>query len=194
MTSSKQLWLLTGGNGAGKSTFYRLFLAPRGIKLVNADLIAGEINRARPEEFSYEAAEIAGRLMKDLLYKNVSFCYETVFSHESKIDFVAEARGQGYEIILVYIHLDTAELNEARVHQRVTEGGHAVPAEKIKSRIPRTMKNIARTIPLANQVSLFDNSSANNPFKEVARVRRGKCVKVSRPLPIWAGELLRGIL
>ncbi|MBU4387891.1 dephospho-CoA kinase [Candidatus Dependentiae bacterium] len=105
MTALKQLWLLAGGNGAGKSTFYRLFLAPRGIKLVNADLIAREIDPRHPEQFSYQAAEIAGRVMKDLLNQGVSFCYETVFSHESKIDFTARARGLGYEIILVYIGL-----------------------------------------------------------------------------------------
>ncbi len=93
MTSAKQLWLLAGGNGAGKSTFYRLFLAPRGIKLVNADLIAREINPEHPDKFSYEAAEISGRVMKDLLLNGVSFCYETVFSHESKVDLVRDHTG-----------------------------------------------------------------------------------------------------
>jgi predicted ABC-type ATPase len=44
MTESRQLWVLAGGNGAGKSTFHRLFLAPRGVKLLNADRIAAEIN------------------------------------------------------------------------------------------------------------------------------------------------------
>ena len=194
MTASKQLWILTGGNGAGKSTFFRLFLAPQGIKLVNADLIAREINPQQPEQFSYEAAEIASRMTRDLLHQNVSFCFETVFSHESKIDFTAEARAQGYEIILVYIHLDTPALNEARVHQRVTEGGHSVPAEKIKSRIPRTMKHIAAVLPLANEARLLDNSSAKNPFKQVALIRRGKCVNAAHPLPQWAKELLANIL
>ena len=33
----KQLWLLVGGNGAGKSTFYRLILEPLGLPFVNAD-------------------------------------------------------------------------------------------------------------------------------------------------------------
>jgi predicted ABC-type ATPase len=29
MADSKQLWVLAGGNGAGKTTFYNLFLAPQ---------------------------------------------------------------------------------------------------------------------------------------------------------------------
>jgi predicted ABC-type ATPase len=194
MTVSKQLWVLAGGNGSGKSTFYRLILAPRGLKLVNADLIAREINPEHPEQFSYEAAEIAARIMRDLLYQGVSFCFETVFSHESKIDFVAEAKALGYEIILVYIHLDTPELNEARVQQRVTEGGHTVPAGKIRSRIPRTMRHIAVVLPLADQARLLNNSSAKNPFMELARVIKGRCVKQVDPLPPWAAGLLKNIL
>ena len=193
MSPSKQLWILAGGNGAGKSTFYRLFLAPRGIKLVNADLIARELDPRHPEQFSYQAAEIASRVMKDLLYEGVSFCYETVFSHESKIDFTARAKGQGYEIILVYIHLDSVELNEARVHQRVSEGGHNVLSDKIRNRIPRTMKNIAAVIPMANEVRLLDNSSAADPFQQVALIRQGRRISTAEPLSPWAEELLADI-
>lgn len=38
--AKKQLWLLAGGNGAGKSTFYRTQPARRGIPFVNADILA----------------------------------------------------------------------------------------------------------------------------------------------------------
>ena len=122
MTLSKQLWELAGGNGAGKTTFYNLFLAPKGIRLVNADIIAKAISPENPEKVSYEVANVVEHIREELLQQSVSFCFETVFSHVSKIDFVAKAKAQGYEIILVYIHLDTSELNEARVYQRVTEG------------------------------------------------------------------------
>jgi predicted ABC-type ATPase len=77
---------------------------------------------------------------------------------------VAKARALGYEIILVYIHLDASELNEALVYQRVTKRGHNVPADKIHSRIPRTMKHIAAALPLANEARLLDNSYRDNPF------------------------------
>lgn len=194
MTVSKQLWLLTGGNGVGKSTFYYIFLESKGIKLVNADLIAKEVNPENPEKFSYEAANLANQLMDDLLNHGISFCYETVFSHVSKIDRVAKAKALGYEIILVYIHLDTPELNEARVQQRVTEGGHNVPADKIHNRIPRTMKHIAKVLPLVNEARLLNNSSRNNAFQPVATVKLGTCKKEVNPLPKWAKDILSDIL
>jgi predicted ABC-type ATPase len=193
MTVSKQIWLLAGGNGAGKSTFYRIFLAPRGIKLLNADLIAKEINPENPEKVSYEAANLVGRLLEDLLDQGISFCYETVFSHESKIDFVGKAIARGYEIILVYIHLDNPELNEARVHQRVTTGGHNVPVDKIYTRIPRTMKHIAKVLPLVSEARLLNNSYRDDPFKQVAIVKKGQRTYVIDPLPDWAEAILREI-
>jgi len=40
LRKAKQLWLLAGGNGAGKTTFYRLQLEPLGMPFVNADILA----------------------------------------------------------------------------------------------------------------------------------------------------------
>ena len=190
MNVSKQLWILAGGNGAGKTTFYNEFLAPKGIKLVSADVIAKAINSENPENVSYEAASLAGQIREELLRKGVSFCFETVFSHVKKIDFAAKAKTMGYEIILVYIHLETSELNEARVYQRVTEGGHNVPVDKIHSRIPRTMKNIATVLPLVNEARLLNNSSRDNPFQLVAIVKRGRRKWAVDPIPEWAEDIL----
>lgn len=193
MTLSKQLWVLAGGNGAGKTTFYRLFLAPRGIKLLNPDMAAAAIDPESPERAGYAAAHLVSRLGDDLLDQGVSFCFETVFSHESKIDFVARAKSLGYKIILVYIQLDTPALNEARVHQRVAEGGHNVPPEKTRSRIPRTMKHIAAVLPLVDEARLLNNSLRDNPYRQVAVVKRGRRIKAVDPLPKWAAEILCGI-
>ena len=50
MANPRQLWVLAGGNGAGKTTFYNLYLAKFGIKFVNADLIAKDIDPENPED------------------------------------------------------------------------------------------------------------------------------------------------
>ncbi len=192
--TGRQLWLLAGGNGAGKSTFYRQFLSPLGVPFVNADLIARDLDRQHPEAISYAAAKLAGRLRSDLLRAGVSFCFETVFSHPSKIDFVAEAKALGYEVVLVFIHLQMDELNQARVAQRVSEGGHNVPAEKIVSRIPRTLRHIRAVLPLVDRAQLYDNSSSAAPFQSIAQLENGRLVRKVDPLPSWAREMLREYL
>ena len=120
--------MLVGGNGAGKSTFYRLTLEPLGLPFVNADLLARIVFPEDPEAHSYEAAQLAERQRMALLQKGVSFCFETVYSHPSKIDFIAQAKALGYQIIMVWIHLESPALNQARIASRVSEGGHGLPS------------------------------------------------------------------
>jgi predicted ABC-type ATPase len=190
MTHQGQLWVLAGGNGAGKSTFYNQHLAKYGIKLVNADLIAKDIDSQNPEESSYQASTVAAKIREDLVSQGISFCFETVFSHESKIDFLANAKASGYTIILVYIHLFDSSLNEARVKQRVSEGGHNVPAEKIRSRIPRTMKYIKIALSIVDEARILDNSSKDNPFQQILVMKSGNFEAKTGPLPEWAKDLL----
>lgn len=190
MSGEKQLWVLAGGNGAGKSTFYHQYLSQYGIKFVNADLIARTMDTDHPERLSYEAATLATEMRENMIATGESFCFETVFSHESKIDFIAVAKAHGYSVILVYIHLTDPSLNEARVYQRMLEGGHDVPPEKIHSRIPRTMKNIKMALPLVDEAWILDNSSGQNRFQQIAIIKRGYCEKKVNPLPVWAMDLL----
>ncbi len=189
MANPRQLWVLAGGNGAGKSTFYNLYLAKYGIKFVNADLIAKDINSENPEGLSYQAATVAAKIREDLISQGVSFCFETVFSHESKIDFLAQAKANGYKIILVYIHLFNSSLNEARVRQRVSEGGHNVPAEKIHSRIPRTMKQIKTALSIVDEARILDNSSKDDPFQQIIVMKFGNYEATVNSIPEWARDL-----
>ncbi len=185
-----QLWVLAGGNGAGKTTFYRQFLEPRRVLFANADEIARQIDPTAPEQHSYQAAQLVEHLRRQLLRERKSFCFETVFSHPSKVDFVADAKAAGYEIILVVVHLESPTLNQARVAQRVSEGGHSVPPDKVVSRIPRTLENLRKAFPLCDQVHILDNSSATSPFERVAVLKGQARVFLADPLPHWARDLL----
>jgi predicted ABC-type ATPase len=185
-----QIWVLAGGNGAGKTTFYEQFLQPLSVVFVNADRIAGQLYADSSTDLSYEAAAIAARIRDQLMRDRQSFCFETVFSHPSKIDFIARAKAAGYEIVLVFIHLDHVALNKARVIQRVSTGGHDVPKGKIASRIPRTLKHIKTALPLCDRVELIDNSSYAKPMQRVASILNGQITSQQKPLPEWAATLL----
>ncbi len=190
MTTPKQLWVLAGGNGAGKSTFYKLYLAQYGLIFVNADVIAKDMNSENTEGLSYQAAILATKIREDLISQGVSFCFETVFSHESKIDFLAQAKANGYTIILIYIHLFSSNLNEARVKQRISEGGHSVPIKKIHSRIPRTMQLVKKALSLVDEARILDNSSKEKPFQQLIVMKSGNYEAKTDPLPEWAKDLL----
>jgi predicted ABC-type ATPase len=190
LTNQPQLWLLVGGNGAGKSTFHRLALERLGLPFVNADVLARIAYPEAPEANSYAAARLADQQRDSLLLQGLSFCYETVYSHPAKIDVVARARSLGYWIILVLIHLQRPELNLARVNQRLRECGHHVPDDKVIGRIPRTLEHVRRTIPLVDELRVFANSSAESPFLPMFSRCDGVQDRPMEPLSTWAADLL----
>ena len=187
----KQLWMLVGGNGSGKSTFYEQMLKPKGMPIINADIIAKEAFPDDPVKNSHKAARIAEELRFDKLRQGHSFCFETVFSHVSKIDFIATAKATGYHVILVFLHVDDTDLNQARVSQRVIDGGHDVPTDKILSRIPRTLDNVKAAIPLCDEVHMLDNSRLDDPFKRVISIINGQITAgADTSLPSWVLPLI----
>ena len=192
MSERPQLWILVGGNGAGKSTYHRLSLEPLGLPFVNADLLARIVFAEAPEAHSYQAAQLAERQRYQLLEQGVSFCFETVYSHPSKVDFIAHAKALGYQVIMVLIHLESTDLNQARIAGRVSEGGHNVPADKVISRIPRLLDQVRASIPLVDVLRAYDNSSADDPFAPVFTITNGSLRLHREPLPAWAAALLAG--
>jgi len=188
------LIFLAGPNGAGKSTFYRTYLEALGIPFVNADNIRLKLPVRSPQEAAQAdvaAFRTAEELRRVLLDARVSFCTETVFSDPggAKLEFLKQAREAGYAVFLVFIGLESAALSTARVVQRVRDGGHDVPDEKLEKRFPRTLKNLPAAIPLVNEAYLFDNSSAEEPFRPVTIYRDGALVYRQAPTPGWAQGL-----
>ena len=81
-------------------------------------------------------------------------------------------------------------MNEARVHQRTTEGGHSVPTEKIHSRIPRTMKHIKTALTIVDEAWILDNSSEQNRFQQMVVMKFGNYDFKVDPMPKWVKEIL----
>jgi predicted ABC-type ATPase len=188
----KQLWVLAGGNGSGKSTYYKYYLKDKNLEFINADEIALKISSVITKEVSWKAQDEARKLYETYLYEGKTFCFETVFSHESKLDLLKKAKELSYEIVLVYIHLLDPILNVARVNQRVVGGGHSVPEDKILSRIPRTVELVKQATVFADEIILYDNSDSSNPFMQIAVLDKNKNVGIKvEKLPDWAEGILQ---
>ena len=188
------LVFLAGPNGAGKSTFFRDYLRPLGLPFVNADEIARELREAAPsgmEELDAIAFEKAEELRGAMVSGRISFCTETVFSDPqgAKLAFLSRARAAGFRVFLVFIGISDPELSIARVMQRVEEGGHDVPDDRLRGRYPRTMANLRAAISVVDEAFLFDNSSDREPFRAVAIFSEGQLVDSIDPVPAWATGL-----
>ncbi len=73
---------------------------------------------------------------------------------------------------------------------RVSQGGHDVPTEKLRSCFPRILVNLAAAIRELPQVLVFDNSDLGRPFRRVAVFERGSLVGRWEPIPDWLQPLM----
>lgn len=86
---------------------------------------------------------------------------------------------------------DNPSINAKRVAQRVMEGGHDVPINKIISRYTRSLANCAVAARLAHRAYIYDNSVDNAPARLLFRVSEGKLIKQYDSINPWAVEILR---
>lgn len=185
------LHLLAGPNGVGKSTFVAEVLQPEThLALVNADVIAAERWPGAELEHAYDASEAAAEMRRTMMGEHASFITETVFSHVSKVDLVADLVALGY---LVHLHviLVPPTLPVARVALRVQQGGHDVPTDKIRARYERLWPLVAAARKLADRTTVYDNTSAEHPFREIAVYDRGRLVGEAT-WPTWTPPALLG--
>jgi predicted ABC-type ATPase len=190
-------YLLAGPNGAGKSTLYKALKAAGKIaanaEFVNADLheAAHLQHIADPARRSEAARAWADTRREQLLARGQSFVSETVFSHESKLSLIQAAQAQGFFVLLMVVALDQPERLIARVSQRVREGGHSVPAERILARYPRTLVLLTKAVRQADAALLFDSfDSMPGSHKLVATCERQHTRILHQPLPQWAAQVL----
>lgn len=188
----KRLDLVVGSNGAGKSTFIELTLAPLlpDGAVVNADEIARHRWPDSPAAHSYAAARIAAATRAKLIELGESFIAETVFSHPSKLELIDTAHAEGYVVVLHAV-LIPEDLAVHRVRHRVAAGGHDVPEDKIRDRYRRLWDLVAAAAAQADSATFYDNSAAVGP-RIVARLSQGFAVG-SVAWPAWAPSALTTI-
>jgi predicted ABC-type ATPase len=183
----KQLHVVLGPNGSGKTTFVTEFLALElpGYAYVNADEIAKARWPADSDAHAYEAAQVAAETRAHLIAGGRSFVAETVFSHPSKLDLIRSAQEAGYQVVL-HVMLVPEELAVRRVAYRVQAGGHDVPEHKIRERYQRLWRLAAQAISLADRAVVYDNSRPAGPAK-IAEFFGGLPIGAAT-WPKWAPE------
>lgn len=154
-----RLDLVVGPNGAGKSTFVDQILLQQlpYQAFVNADEIAKTYWPGDEVAKSLVAARLAEVLRTAFLQMREPFIAETVFSHASKLELVRDAVAAAYRV-----HLHVLMLPEddavARVAKRVTQGGHRVPPDKIRTRYRRLWPHVVDAVALCDSADVYDNT------------------------------------
>ena len=141
---NKNLYIIAGCNGAGKTTASFTIL-PEILhckEFVNADEIAKGLSPFQPEKVAVEAGRIMINRINDLFKENLSFAFETTLATKSYRNKILSAKKEGYTITLLFFWLQTIELAKERVATRVLEGGHNIPNDIIERRYLNGIKNL----------------------------------------------------
>lgn len=136
---------------------------------------------------SYEASILADFLRTELLKEGRKITFETVMSHPSKIETLKTAKDLGYKNYLYFICTEDVEINKSRVTERVKNGGHEVPPEKIEQRYHRSLELLKEAVRHTYRTYLFDNSEDTS--KLVLDVYQGKEVTFQmESIPLWVDK------
>jgi predicted ABC-type ATPase len=195
------LIMLAGSNGAGKSTFHDVYLARLGLPFVNADRIAAALisgARAWPAALASLPPDVAAQRLADeereaSVVLDRSFVTETVLSDPvgAKVRLLADARERGMSVWLFFVGISSPMLSLARVRERVeSRGGHDVPADRVRERYARTLRNLPHAVAAASVAVLLDNDLADKPYRFVALFQNGKTIRISGLRPQWAKAVL----
>ena len=162
---NKNLYIIAGCNGAGKTTASFTIL-PEILdckEFVNADEIAKGLSPFQPEKVAVESGRIMISRINDLLKEGMSFAFETTLASKSYKNKIELAKSKGYSVTLLFFWLQTIELAKNRVATRVLEGGHNIPNNVIERRYVNGIKNLFSIyLPIIDDVMIFDNSQSKS--------------------------------
>lgn len=140
---------------------------------------------------SYLGSVLAEFIRAKLMRQSTSFSTETVMSHESKVALLKDAQAAGYRTYLYYVATEHPDINCFRVRQRVLQGGHDVPEEKIRERYRRSLDLVMDAVKYTNRAYFFDNSYGEQQVYEmwVAEVTEAKLLELKQNwIPQWFQE------
>ena len=165
----KNLYIISGCNGAGKTTASYTVL-PEILdckEFVNADEIARGLSPFNPDSVAIEAGRLMLKRINELLEKGETFSIETTLATKSYINLVRRAQAKGYVVKVLFFWLNSPELAQLRVSERVANGGHNIPQDVIRRRYVAGICNLFNLfMKEVDSWVIFDNSE--NPRKQIA--------------------------
>jgi predicted ABC-type ATPase len=161
------LLVVAGPNGSGKSSTYQgtnVAALNRTIWIINPDLLADRI--AVAENLDLAAANLESVLrieawLEASIRALQTVGVETVLSTPKYRRLVTMAKAFGFDFFLIYVLLDSVELNIERVRLRVSKGGHAVAEDKIRKRHKGSLEQLPWFLEQADEALLLDNSGSS---------------------------------
>lgn len=191
------LYIITGSNGAGKSSLGTAYIP----EALQEDVFDGDkLLMIKKKEFwdsgiksSKECTKLAGEivhstfenLVEQALVNGVDFAYEGHFTNEATWDIPRKFKNSGYNIHLIFFGLTDTNISELRVITRTKEGGHYVDPPTIAANFYGNLEKLDIHFHMFDTVDIYDTSGLEHI--ELVKIENGIStisVEVS-DLPDW---------
>jgi predicted ABC-type ATPase len=164
---NKEIVIVAGGNGVGKTTFARAFLQEYDYEFLNADEIAKSLSAENPSGKKISAGKLFFQNLNEAVANNKSLLIESTLSGRYLQKFIKNLPSSDYQIRIVFLFVESPEILIERIAERVKKGGHFIPDKDVRRRFVRGKKNFWNVYKdLADSWSLIYN--AEGRFYEVA--------------------------
>lgn len=170
------LYIITGSNGAGKSTVGPDYL-PEEI-LRNCTVFDGDLLYTRklnelfpaiirsPKYARKGALEYVVELFEEqtslAIANNNHYVYEGHFTNDATWDKPMTFKNAGYRIHLIFFGLENPELSQFRVTERVTEGGHYVDPETLNNNFYGNLDKLNKYHTMIDDLTIVDTSEISH--------------------------------
>lgn len=197
------LYIITGSNGAGKSTAGPRYLSPDVVRespVFDGDKLFIEKRKElwktikshkECANLAYEfVTETFDRLVETSIAADRDFAYEGHFTNEATWDIPRQFKAAGYRIHLVFFGLSDVELSEMRVAERSKSGGHYVDPMTVTDNFYGNLEKLSQHYRLFDTVQIIDTSETEHIA--LAMFNFGECTSAvpAKSLPNWVRNYL----
>lgn len=167
------LFIITGSNGAGKSTVGTTYLPleiQKNYSVFDGDKLSLQKRRelaaiiksykeARKsaDEWMYKQFDVE---VKNAIGSRDHFAYEGHFRNSETLKTPRKFKKNGYEVSLIFMGLSDPHQSELRVIDRARQGGHNVPVYEIESNFYGNLVTLNKYHKLFDEVLVIDTSKS----------------------------------
>jgi len=167
------LFILTGSNGAGKSTVGATYLpseVQKKYQIFDGDKLA--LHKRRELAATVKSFKEARKLADEWMYKQFDeqvktaiqskdhFAYEGHFRDKDTLKTPRKFKKCGYELSIIFMGLTDPDQSELRVLDRAKQGGHNVPLYELRSNFYGNLVTLNSYYRLFDEIVIIDTSKS----------------------------------